>query len=88
MIEGTTKSGFAYAIDEENVDAEFLDALADAEEGDPLKISKAVRMLLGDAQRKRLYDHLRSEKGKVPIQAVMDAFQDILTNGGTATKNS
>nr|DAP93882.1 MAG TPA: hypothetical protein [Caudoviricetes sp.] len=88
MIEGTTKSGFAYAIDEENVDAEFLDALADAEEGDPLKISKAVRMLLGDAQRKRLYDHLRSEKGKVPLQAVMEAFQDILTNGGTATKNS
>ena len=70
------------------MDAEFLDALADAEEGDPLKISKAVRMLLGDAQRKRLYDHLRSEKGKVPLQAVMEAFQDILTNGGTATKNS
>ena len=41
MIEGKTKRGFAYAIAEENVDQEFLDALAEAEDGQPLKVSKA-----------------------------------------------
>lgn len=88
MIKGTTKSGFAYSIDEENVDQEFLDALSEAEDGDPLKVSKALRLLLGDEQRKKLYDYLRNDKGKVPIQDVMEAFSDILANDGTGAKNS
>lgn len=88
MIKGTTKSGFAYSIDEENVDQEFLDALSEAEDGDPLKVSKALRLLLGDEQRKKLYDYLRNDKGKVPIQDVMEAFTDILANDGTGAKNS
>lgn len=88
MIEGKTQSGFVYAIDENNVDQEFLDALSEAEEGNPLKVSKALRLLLGEEQRKRLYDHLRNEKGKVPVQAVSEAFRDILANDGTGGKNS
>lgn len=88
MIKGKTKSGFAYSIDEENVDQEFLDALSEAEDGNPLKVSKALRQLLGDEQRKRLYDHLRNEKGRVPIKDVMEAFTDIITNDGTGAKNS
>lgn len=88
MIKGTTKSGFAYSIDEENVDQEFLDALSEAEDGDPLKVSKALRLLLGDEQRKKLYDYLRNDKGKVPIQDVMEEFYDILANDGTGAKNS
>ena len=88
MIEGKTKRGFAYAIAEEHVDQEFLDALAEAEDGQPLKVSKALRLLLGEEQRKKLYDHLRNDKGKVPIDAVMEAFYDILSNDGTGAKNS
>lgn len=88
MIEGKTKSGFVYSIDENNVDQEFLDALSEADEGNPLKVSKALRLLLGEEQRKRLYDHLRNEKGKVPVQAVSEAFLDILENDGTGGKNS
>lgn len=88
MIEGKTKSGFAYSIDEDNVDQEFLDALSEAEDGDPLKVSKALRLLLGEEQRKKLYDYLRNDKGKVPIKDVMGAFADILANEGTGAKNS
>lgn len=88
MIEGKTKRGFAYAIAEENVDQEFLDALAEAEDGQPLKVSKALRLLLGEEQRKKLYDYLRNDKGKVPIDDVMEAFYDILSNDGTGAKNS
>ena len=86
MIEGKTKRGFAYAIAEENVDQEFLDALAEAEDGQPLKVSKALRLLLGEEQREKLYDYLRNDKGKVPIDAVMEAFYDILSNDGTGAK--
>ena len=87
MIEGKTKSGFVYAVDEDSVDQEFLDALAEANDGDLLKVSKALRLLLGDEQRKRLYDHLRDEKGHVPVKAVMEAFGDILSIEGPG-KNS
>lgn len=88
MIEGKTKRGFSYAIAEENVDQEFLDALAEAEDGQPLKVSKALRLLLGEEQREKLYDYLRNDKGKVPIDDVMEAFSDILSNDGTGAKNS
>lgn len=88
MIEGKTKSGFTYSIEDDNVDQEFLDALSEAEDGDPLKVSKALRLLLGEDQRKRLYDYLRNDKGKVPIKDVMEAFSDILANDGTGAKNS
>ena len=87
MIEGKTKSGFAYSIEEDRIDQEFLDALAEADDGNPLKISKAIRLMLGDEQRGRLYDHLRDEKGHVPIPKVMEAFRDILANDGTGGKN-
>ena len=87
MIEGKTKSGFVYAVDEDSVDQEFLDALAEANDGDLLKVSKALRLLLGDEQRKRLYDHLRDEKGHVPVKAVMEAFGALLSNEGPG-KNS
>lgn len=88
MIEGKTKSGFTYSIEDDNVDQEFLDALSEAEDGDSLKVSKALRLLLGEDQRKRLYDYLRNDKGKVPIKDVMEAFSDILANDGTGAKNS
>ena len=55
MIEGRTKSGFEYSIEEDNIDQELLDALAEADDGNPLKISKVIRLMLGDEQRKRLY---------------------------------
>lgn len=87
MITGTTASGFAYSIPDENVnDMEFLDALAEAEDGNPLRISKVLRLLLGDEQRKALYDRLRGEDGHVPVESVMAELKDILAND--SSKNS
>ena len=68
MITGTTASGFAYSIPDENVNnMEFLDAL-------------------GDEQRKALYDRLRGEDGRVPVESVMADLKDILAND--SSKNS
>ena len=64
MIEGKTKRGFAYAIAEENVDQEFLDALAEAEDGQPLKVSKALRLLLGEEQRGGVVEHQRERRAQ------------------------
>lgn len=88
MKTGKTKSGFHFEIDEERCnDMEFLDALAEAEE-DGLQFSKVCNILLGKEQKKKLYDHLRREDGRVPIEDMRDIIIEIMTISGDEVKNS
>ena len=86
-ISGITKTGFAYQIHEEALDdMELLDAIAEID-GNPLAISKVLKMLLGEQQRKELYDHLRGEDGRVSVKAVSEAIADIFSSSGQQGKN-
>lgn len=88
MRTGTLENGFNFAIDEEAMDdMELLDAMAEAEEGDALKASKVMLKVLGKEQRDRLYEHLRNESGRVPVEAAMTALADILNAAGEEGKN-
>ena len=90
MVKGKTKSGFAFQIDPEQVnDMEFLERLGAASD-DITKMPKVMTEILGAEQRAKMYDHLRNESGKVPIDKAMDLFQEILTiaNEAAETKNS
>lgn len=90
MVKGETKSGFKFEIDPDEVnDIEFLERLGDAGE-DVSKMPRIMKEILGEDQRKRMYDHIRNEKGKVPIDTAMDIFTEILTiaNEARETKNS
>lgn len=87
MIKGKLKSGFEYEIaDEVRDNMELLDAIVEADEN-PLAVSKVVKLLLGENQRRKLYDHLRTEKGNVPILAVSNAVAEIFRGSGQAVKN-
>ena len=87
MIKGKLNSGFEYEIAEESLDnMELLDAIVDADES-PLAVTKVVRLLLGDDQRRKLYDHLRTEKGNVPVAAVSEAVAEIFRASGQEVKN-
>lgn len=87
MIQGKTTSGFEYQIEEKTLDnMELLDAVVEAD-SNPLAISRVVKMLLGDEQRKKLYDHLRTESGNVPILAVSEIVAEIFRNSGQPGKN-
>lgn len=80
MIKGTTESGFTFKIDPEDInDMEFLERLGIAFGEDVTKVPGIMTEILGADQRKRLYDHLRNEKGKVPIDVAMAEFDEILT---------
>jgi len=86
MIRGKLESGFEYEVAEEVRDnMELLDAIVEAEEN-PLAVSKVVKLLLGENQRRKLYDHLRTDKGNVPILAVSEAVAEIFAGSG-AGKN-
>lgn len=88
MLKGTTGSGFEFEIDsEELTNMEFLDLLAEANEGSALAFSRAVDWMFGKEQKKRLYDHLRDENGKVPIEAVNAIVEEIMSYEED-TKNS
>ena len=87
-MKGTTKSGFAYEIDDEILDDyEVLEGLCAIDRGEISIFPVLVKDILGEKQLKSLKDHVRTDKGKVPVGALMAAFQEILTASKTG-KNS
>ena len=93
MITAKTESGFSIELEESALDnMEVLDALSDLDEGNPLAMSRLVVKLLGKDGKKRLYDHLRTEDGRVPASAVesaiMELFQSINTGKNSASSQN
>lgn len=83
MIEGTTKSGFSYAVNDGiSEDFRVVEALADADSADAseqLRGSVAlVRLMLGEDGKQALYAHLLAKYGSVPTARVSEEITEIL----------
>ena len=79
----TTNSGFACEVDESALDdMECVELVGRIDKGDTLAAPLFLAQLIGEEQKKTLYDHVRNEKGRVPIGAVMDELWDILDGVG------
>lgn len=77
-MRGTTASGFVFDVpDETRNDMELLEALIDLQEGDGIALAQVAKKILG-TQKKDLYDHLRTEDGRVPIDKVSDEVLEII----------
>lgn len=89
MIRGVTPSGFAFEVDENIADnMELVDALAAMEsDEDFLAISRVLKLLLDEKQRRALYDHLRTPDGRVPVKAVSEAILAVFAACGAQGKN-
>lgn len=88
MKKGKTQNGFKYEIDEKVLDdMELIDAMAAAQGEDPTQISTVVVKIFGEDQRKKLYDHVRTEDGRVPITEVADIITEIIESIGDDGKN-
>ena len=89
MRTGKTKSGFEFAIEESRLDnMELVDVLAEIDTGKIAAIPKATTMLLGKEQKEKLYAHLRTADGNVPIEAFTDELMEIMEIVGKEGKNS
>lgn len=78
----TTKSGFKISMNPDVADnMELLDALAQAND-DGISIVKVANMLLGTDDKRRLYDHLRTDDGRVPMEPFMAEIEEILNSLG------
>lgn len=88
MLTGTTKTGFKFAIDESATDdMELLDALVEADAGNPLAFSQVMNRLFAPEMKKNLYDHVRNKDGRVPIKGIVEELTDILSSSGDEIKN-
>lgn len=87
-MKGKTKSGFAYTLrDGFADDMELLELLVELDDGNASVIPKVLTRLLGEDQKKKLYDHCRTEDGRVPMSAVSDEVAQIFAQQ-IATKKS
>jgi hypothetical protein len=83
MLKGTTESGFEFEIDESRIrKMEFLENLADLDDGNPLALPRLVKQLFDTEDKKRLYEHCDHDTEKV-TQEIYAIFR---ANG--ETKNS
>ena len=90
MIKGTTKTGFKFSVDPDAIrDMEFIE-LAAAVEENGLLLPKMIECVLGEKQKKKLYEHVRNSKGRVMLDDINDEVKEIFDALNTAdeTKNS
>lgn len=87
MIKGVTESGFEFELEENLLnDMEVVDALARLIDDDLLAMPVLANKMLGKEQKKKLYDHIRKEDGRVLIEDFTKEIFDIFAQGGQATK--
>ena len=85
MLEGKTKSGFKYAIDERVMDDwRLLKYVALSESKDPSEqvqgASNLVGLLLGDKEEDLMKFIAKKNDGFIPAMAVTDIITEILTS--------
>ena len=80
-----TESGFEIELDDEAMnDVELVEAIV---EMDSTKLFYVADRLLGKEGKKKLYDHLRDAKGRVPVVAFGAAIGELIRSF-SAGKNS
>lgn len=87
MITAKTNDGFEIELDENFLDdAEMIEAMTRLGK-DPSAFFVLRDRMLTPENKKRLYNHLRNEKGIVPMSALDKALNELLTSF-KAGKNS
>lgn len=77
MSKGKTSTGFEFELDTDVImDMEFIELAAEASENGA-KYPAMVEYALGKEQKKRLYDHVRNERGRVMFDDVRREFDEI-----------
>lgn len=78
-MEGTTKSGFHFKLDEGMFDDyELLEALMEVDKGNDVAIVDVINIIFDQEQKSALKDHLRSENGRVSASGMIQEVAEIL----------
>lgn len=78
MTQITTSSGFACEVNEAALDdMELLELIEALEERESVSAYRKIIDKILPGERQRLYEHVRTEDGRVPISAVSAEIADI-----------
>ena len=65
---------------------EAVDALVEMDEGNPLAISRISSLLFSKTEKKKVYDHLRNEEGRVTLASFIPFVTEVMTLMGESEK--
>lgn len=86
-MEITTKSGFTCEIDPDALnDWELLEGFREIDKGNTSAIVDVAPRLIGDDAFNRLKEHVRTDKGRIPVDAIINEISQIM-NGSNEGKN-
>lgn len=78
-----TKSGFSCDVNENAADdMEFLDLICELDDGNVRAYRKVIDKLLSAEDKDRLYAHVRTDDGRVPVSAINAELTDIIAGLG------
>ena len=88
MINVKTDSGFSCKVNEEKIDdMKFLKLLREMEKSTYL-IDDVARVMIGDENTDKLYEHLEQEDGRVPTSLFITTVLEIMEKAGQKSKKS
>lgn len=78
MITGKTKSGFSFAFSQDVVnDMRMLRAIGRMDKGEADAIDYVGKKLLGEEKYDKLLEHIQTEDGRQPVDALISEFKDM-----------
>lgn len=82
-----TKSGFEIDMAPEVLDdMEVFELIVEVDKGDATKLPALLGLILTPEQKTALYEHCRTEEGRVPISKVVAEFAQIMEGMRDAEK--
>ena len=84
-----TSAGFEWDMDPAVMDDILvIEDLAALDQGDLLKVPEVLRRLLGEPGKRALYEHLKTEEGRVPIRQCLRHWPRLSPQWVTPEKNN
>lgn len=93
-IKGKTSTGLEFEIDPVQLDnMEFIETLANVREDMPetkllTTTADLARLMLSKEMKQKLYDHVRTEDGRVPIKKTLSELMEIVRYKGNDEEDS
>lgn len=90
LIRGVTPNGFNFCLNKRKInDMAFIEALSKVEnDDDPANIVALFDQILGEEQKRRLYEFCKEPDGVIPIEKCANEFAAILQAAGNDVKKS
>ena len=86
-MKGITENGFKFSINDKALNnMELVEAIAEVDHN-KLLLPRVLNLLLGEEQKKALYDFVRDTDGRVPMDQITTEVEAILHALGEKEKN-